>query len=80
MDVNRSWVLAALQLSAAFMWYAALGNSSPYHMSLNAYTAFMDDCQIPDNDSLYIKRSDCDTIFIVCNFVPDKKAPEAQVG
>ena len=28
----------------------------------------------------FIKRSDCDTIFIVCNFQPDKKSAEAQVN
>jgi hypothetical protein len=37
-------------------------------MSLNPFTTFLDDCQIPDPESQYIKRSDCDTMFIVCNF------------
>lgn len=40
----------------------------------------MQDAGIPEADSTAIKRSDCDTIFIVCNFQPDKKAPEAQVN
>ena len=40
---------------------------------LNAFTSFLDDCGIPDPDSQYIKRSDCDTIFIVANFISDKK-------
>ena len=36
--------------------------------------------QIPDADSPNIKRSDCDTIFIVANFQPDKRAPAALVN
>ncbi len=39
-----------------------------------------DECQIADSESQFIKRSDCDTIFIVCNFQPDKKSPEAAVN
>ena len=52
----------------AFVYYASGGSADPYHMSLNAYTSFLDDCQIPDSESQLIKRSDCDTMFIVCNF------------
>lgn len=48
-------------------------------MPLNSFTTFLDDCQIADSESQFIKRSDCDTIFIVCNFQPDKKSAEAQV-
>lgn len=29
--------------------------------------------QIPEPDSQYVRKSDCDTIFIVANFQPDKK-------
>lgn len=43
-------------------------------------TQFLDDCSIADHESQFVKRSDCDTIFIVCNFQPDKKSAEAQVG
>lgn len=49
-------------------------------MSLNAFTSFFDECSIADSDAQFIKRSDCDTIFIVCNFQPDKKSAEAQVN
>jgi len=50
------------------VYYAGQGSADPYHMSLNPFSVFMDDCQIPDPESQFIKRSDCDTIFIVCNF------------
>ena len=49
-------------------------------MPLNAFTSFLEDCSIPDNESPSVKRSDCDTIFIVCNFQPDKKAPDVAVN
>jgi hypothetical protein len=86
------------------MYYAATGSGDPYHLSLNAWTTFLDDCEIADPESQvgpphlhcspyhfltlklcflptqFIKRSDCDTIFIVCNFQPDKKSAEAQVN
>jgi hypothetical protein len=67
-------------ISGTFTYYAAVGGGSPYHMALNAYTTLLDDAGVPDNEAPYIKRSDCDTIFIVCNFVPDKKSPEAMVS
>ena len=53
---------------SAFVYYASGGSTDPYHMSLNAYTSFLDDCQIPDPESQFMKRSDCDTLFIVCNY------------
>eukprot|EP00803_Ostreobium_quekettii_P006066 evm.model.scf_440.5 EVM.evm.TU.scf_440.5 scf_440:34312-38159(-) len=65
---------------SAFVYYAATGGGDPYHMTLNSFTAFLDDCQIPDPDSQAIKRSDCDTIFIVANFVMDKKSKENAVN
>jgi hypothetical protein len=65
--------LHAQTFLAAFTYYAAQGGNDPYHMPLNAFTSFLDDAAIPDPDSAYIKRSDCDTIFIVANFVSDKK-------
>lgn len=49
-------------------------------MSLNAFTTFLDECEIADHESQFVKRSDCDTVFIVCNFQPDKKSAEAQVN
>ncbi len=36
--------------------------------------------QIPDPESQYCKRSDCDTLFITANYQPDKKSAEAQVN
>ncbi|KAG1678758.1 hypothetical protein FOA52_012798 [Chlamydomonas sp. UWO 241] len=69
------------QWYAAFMFYAGCGSGSdPYHMPLNSFTQFLDDCSIADSESQFIKRSDCDTIFIVCNFQPDKKSAEAAVN
>jgi hypothetical protein len=64
---------------STFLYYASGGND-PYHMPLNAFTSFLDDCAIPEPDSLSIKRSDCDTIFIVCNFQPDKKSRDVAVN
>ncbi|GAX81636.1 hypothetical protein CEUSTIGMA_g9064.t1 [Chlamydomonas eustigma] len=63
-----------------FVYYTSAGSADPYHMSLNAYTAFIDEVQIPDPESQFCKRSDCDTMFIVCNFQPNKKSAEAQVN
>eukprot|EP00198_Chlamydomonas_reinhardtii_P003541 XP_001692877.1 flagellar associated protein [Chlamydomonas reinhardtii] len=68
------------QVVGAFVYYATGGSSDPYHMSLNAFTTFLDECCIADSESQYCKRSDCDTVFIVCNFQPDKKSAEAQVN
>eukprot|EP00798_Chlamydomonas_sp_ICE-L_P023775 gene23775-9334_t len=65
---------------SSFLYYGARSSSDPYHMSLNSYTSFLDECQIADSESQFIKRSDCDTVFIVCNFQPDKKSMEAQVN
>ena len=52
-----------------FVYYAAMGNTDPYHMTLNPYTTFLGECQIPDPESMSCKRSDLDTIFIVCNYI-----------
>eukprot|EP00210_Caulerpa_lentillifera_P000601 g582.t1 len=64
-------------LCSAFLYYAATGNGDPFHLSLNSYTSFLDEASIVDAST---KRSDCDTIFIISNFVPDKKAPEHVVN
>lgn len=74
-----SAAVATQVLYSAFMFYATGGND-PYHMPLNSFTSFLDDATIPDPDSLSIKRSDCDTIFIVCNFQPDKNSPDVAVN
>jgi hypothetical protein len=70
----------ALQLIYSSFMYYATGGNDPYHMPLNSFTSFLDDAAIPDPDSLLIKRSDCDTIFIVCNFQPDKNSPDVAVN
>jgi hypothetical protein len=49
-------------------------------MPLNAFTSFLEDCGVPDADSAAVKRSDCDTVFIVCNFQPDKKSADVAVN
>ena len=36
--------------------------------------------QISDADSAYVRRSDCDTLFIVANYQPDKKDPAVAVN
>jgi hypothetical protein len=64
---------------SAFCYYAT-GGSDAFHIPLNSFTAFLDDAAIPDPDSLSIKRSDCDTIFIVANFQPDKNSPDVAVN
>ncbi len=68
------------QLYGAFVYYASLGSGDPYHMPLNAFTTFLEEAGVPDNDSPNVKRSDCDTIFIMCNFQPDKKSPDVAVN
>eukprot|EP00191_Tetraselmis_sp_GSL018_P024515 CAMPEP_0177627972 /NCGR_PEP_ID=MMETSP0419_2-20121207/31498_1 /TAXON_ID=582737 /ORGANISM="Tetraselmis sp., Strain GSL018" /LENGTH=1910 /DNA_ID=CAMNT_0019129181 /DNA_START=17 /DNA_END=5750 /DNA_ORIENTATION=+ len=65
---------------SCFLYYASIGSGSPLHMQLNSWTMFLDSANIPDTESPYIKRSDCDTLFIVSNYVADKKAPENKVN
>ena len=36
--------------------------------------------QISDAESQYVRRSDCDTLFIVANYQPDKKDPSVAVN
>lgn len=43
-----------------------IGAQVPFFMGLNEFTAFLDECHIPDNESQGAKRSDLDTVFIVC--------------
>lgn len=65
---------------SVFVYYSSTGGGDPYHMSLNSFTTFLDDCEIPDHESSAIKRSDCDTIFIVANFITDKKSKDNAVN
>lgn len=69
-----------VKIYGAFVFYGSQGTGDPYHMSMNAFTSFLDDCAIPDNESQNVKRSDCDTMFIICNYQPDKKSAEAAVN
>jgi hypothetical protein len=78
--LTPSYVPCRLQVFYSTFVYYSNGGNDPYHMSLNAFTTLLDDAGIPDPDSLSIKRSDCDTIFIVCNFQPDKSSPDVAVN
>jgi hypothetical protein len=53
-------------LVPAFMFYSCSVSAMPFFMGLNEFTAFLDECAIPDNESQGVKRSDLDTVFIVC--------------
>ena len=53
-------------LVQAFAYYSASVSAAPFFMGLNEFTAFLDECRIPDNEVAGVKRSDLDTIFIVC--------------
>lgn len=64
-------VRAALQrhygrLVPAHMFYSCSVSTVPFFMGLNEFSSLLDDCQIPDNESQGVKRSDLDTAFIVC--------------
>jgi hypothetical protein len=50
----------------AFTYYSVSVSSLPFFMGLNEWTALLDECGIPDNETAGVKRSDLDTIFIVC--------------
>ena len=53
-------------LVPAFMFYSCSVSAMPFFMGLNEFTALLDECAIPDNESQGVKRSDLDTVFIVC--------------
>ena len=62
-------------LFCAFTYFCITGNDvgeDAYSMGLNQWTAFLTDCEIPDNDSKTCRSSDLDTAFIVTNFEEDK--------
>lgn len=62
-----------------FTWFAAFGGG-PFILGLNDFTSLLEQAQVPDPSSEFCKKSDCDTVFIVANFVQDKKSPEAQIA
>lgn len=53
-------------LVQAFTFYSCSVSATPFFMGLNEFTAFLDECKIPDNEVPGVKRSDLDTVFIVC--------------
>ena len=69
-------------LGSTYTYYCCQGNTSPYGMSLNAYTSFLDECGIPDPNSQSVRRPDLDTIFSVANLGGDmpKEHPDAVKG
>lgn len=63
-----------------FSYYASIGADNIFTLSLNDFTSLLEMCSIPDSQSEFSKKSDCDTVFIVANFVADKKSAEAQLS
>jgi hypothetical protein len=62
-------------LFCAFLYFCMSGSDigeDAYSMGLNQWTAFLLDCEIPDNSTKDCRASDLDTIFIVTNFEEDK--------
>ena len=56
---------------SAFLYFCMSGGDvgeDAYSMGLNQWTAFLVDCEIPDNSSKSCRASDLDTAFIVTNF------------
>lgn len=56
-------------ISSIFAYYAVTGGGSPFTMELNDFTSLLEICNVPDKESELCKKSDCDTVFIQCNFV-----------
>ena len=55
----------------SFLYFCMSGNDigeDAYSMGLNQWSAFLLDCEIPDNDSKTCRASDLDTCFIVANY------------
>lgn len=59
-------------MMAIFTYYAALSITGVFHMHLNQYTQCLEESLIPDSESKGCRKSDCDTLFILCNFVENK--------
>jgi len=56
-----------------FNYYAALSIKGISGVQRSEYTSFTEDCKIPDAESASCKRADLDTLFILTNFVQNKK-------
>eukprot|EP00892_Ulva_mutabilis_P009697 jgi/Ulvmu1/709/UM010_0081.1 len=67
-------------LVPAFMFYSCSVSTVPFFMGLNEFTALLDECHIPDNESQGVKRSDLDTVFIVCTRKEKPKDGKLTVG
>ena len=59
-------------MMSIFTYYAALSISGVFHLHLNQYTQCLEEAMIPDPESKACRKSDCDTLFILCNFVENK--------
>lgn len=60
---------------SAFLYFGMTGNAvgeDAYSLGLNQWSAFLLDCEIPDNGSKHCRSSDLDTMFIVTNYEEDK--------
>ncbi|KAK3271794.1 hypothetical protein CYMTET_19879 [Cymbomonas tetramitiformis] len=61
------------------LYYSSLGSGNPFLLQLNAYTTFLENTKIPDSEAQFCKKSDCDTCFIVCNYM-EKKDKDSTLG
>ncbi|KAK3275778.1 hypothetical protein CYMTET_16108 [Cymbomonas tetramitiformis] len=61
-----------------FDYYSVLGSGDPFHVQLNAYSSFLEECNIGDQESESCKRSDLDTLFILANYTADKTSKLAK--
>lgn len=66
-------------ITSTFMYYAGVSGAAVNHLQLNNYTQWLDDTNVPDNESKACKRSDLDTLFIMSNFT-DKQQKEQEGG
>jgi len=58
-------------ITHAFDFYAACSRGSGFSVKLNAYSDFLDDCFIPEENSQHCSRQVMDTIFVVTNAEDD---------
>lgn len=45
-EVKDALAIHAETLRSVFMFYACGGSADTYHLSLNSFTAFLDDCKV----------------------------------
>jgi len=67
----------------AFQYFCMTGNAlgeGCYSMSLNQWTAFLQDAEIPEQASAECKMKDLDTMFISTNFEDDKNDEASKVN